>query len=76
MVAKLEGEAMIPTGKPRIPSKADEYPDEAGYPDGTGTLDEPVSSIQPPPAEITGSDAAAEIDEELVEFDAEDARDE
>lgn len=67
------------------PSDRSEYPDDAGYPDGEGTLDEGTGAFRTGP---TGDEAAddggrddtgqegEEVVEELTEFDAPDARDE
>lgn len=55
-----------------------EYPDEAGYPDGEGTLDEGTGAFREGDA-VSGVEVEAEepqgIDQ-LDEFDAADARDE
>jgi hypothetical protein len=55
-----------------------EYPDRAGYPDGEGTLDEGTGAFgsrgfSPQAAD---GDEGDDIVDELVEFDAPDARDE
>jgi hypothetical protein len=46
----------------------DEYPDAAGYPDGTGTLDEGTSDASPHPA-------AASDDSEIEDFALSDEED-
>ena len=62
-----------------------EYPDDAGYPDGEGTLDEGTGAFRSGPTgdeaaddggrDDTGADGEAVV-EELTEFDGPDARDE
>lgn len=58
-----------------------EYPDEAGYPDGEGTLDEGTGAFREEDA--GGDEGGVEIEveetqgvDQLDEFDAPDARDE
>ncbi|MDR6970530.1 hypothetical protein [Leifsonia shinshuensis] len=63
----------------------DEYPDDAGYPDGEGTLDEGTGAFQSGPTgdeaaddggrDDTGAEGEAVV-EELEEFDGPDSRDE
>lgn len=64
---------------------AAEYPDDAGYPDGEGTLDEGTGAFRTGPSgdeaaddggrDDTGAEGEAVV-EELREFDGPDARDE
>ncbi|MGO4300187.1 hypothetical protein [Leifsonia sp. RAF41] len=66
-------------------TRGSEYPDDAGYPDGEGTLDEGTGAFHTGPSgdeaaddggrDDTGDEGEAVV-EELTEFDAPDARDE
>ncbi|MFF2053314.1 hypothetical protein ACFVU2_17065 [Leifsonia sp. NPDC058194] len=58
-----------------------EYPDEAGYPDGEGTLDEGTGAFRAPDAESDEGGVEVEVEvpqgaDQLDEFDEADARDE
>lgn len=58
-----------------------EYPDEAGYPDGEGTLDEGTGAFRAPRDADDADGVEVEVEvpqgvDQLDEFDAPDARDE
>ena len=61
-----------------------EYPDDAGYPDGQGTLDEGTGAFRGPTGDEAADDGGRddtelegeEVVEELSEFDGPDERDE
>ena len=53
-----------------------EYPDEAGYPDGEGTLDEGTGAFREPEGGVEVEVEEPQGIDQLDEFDGPDARDE